>query len=91
MVPDNVDPVVPEGRELILRAGAALPKETAEVSATVTARPFHGEGTVFQFLPSSLLKKRRFSVSMASLWLAREAIERMARWLGKGLGAEKVA
>jgi hypothetical protein len=79
MVPDKAGAVVAAGWELSLRAGAALPKETAEVSATLTARPFHCEGTAFQFLPSSSLKKRWLSVSMASRWLAWEAIERMAR------------
>src|SRR5271156_7078613 len=79
MVPDKAGAVVAAGWELSLRAGAALPKEIAEVNATLTARPFHGEEMAFQFLPSSLLKKRWLSVSMASRWWAREAIERMAR------------
>ncbi len=57
MVPDNVETAVAAGCELILRAALVLPKETAEVSATLTARPFHGEGMAFQFLPSSSLKK----------------------------------
>src|SRR5271168_2599696 len=89
IVPDNVEPVVATEAGLVLSANAAGPKGIGEVSATLTAWPFHGEGTGFQCLPASLLKKSWFSVSIASRSFAWEAIERMARWLGRGLGVSK--